>query len=324
MKRKRKKDGTSLGMRTISILLAVFTVLGVVPFTPFRLNVSAASNSSLQDEWTTDSNPFLDALFYLDYRGGNIDNVRDTLYGYSKIGTHTGGLASGVASDRSKAVDYHNTGIGYGTGGGNGVATVTAETNDGDGYHPSTALSSMTGVKPDVKKFRSGGLECGSYVSYVFLNYLPNIAGIEAEGLADVMSGGTKSPNTWLSTLQTLAKRGQATLISSGVATADEVEAAAAKKGAAKLAAVEGFIKNWGDVRICDIILFGMPGSSDLKHVGIYAGKADTKVAGGRGVGVRQMMTHVGGGNGPEIECMGYMVDGGSKKSVPMNIYRLN
>ena len=37
--------------------------------------------------------------------------------------------------------------------------------------------------KPDLKKFEKGGLVCASYVTYVYFNYLPNVAGIDTSML---------------------------------------------------------------------------------------------------------------------------------------------
>ena len=36
-----------------------------------------------------------------------------------------------------------------------------------------------TGLAPDIAGFESNGLCCASFVSYVYYNYLPNIAGID-------------------------------------------------------------------------------------------------------------------------------------------------
>ena len=40
------------------------------------------------------------------------------------------------------------------------------------------------GGKPDIKYFEKHGLVCASYVTYVYFNYLPNIAGIDTASLA--------------------------------------------------------------------------------------------------------------------------------------------
>ena len=96
MRRKRKRDGTSLWTRVISMLLAAISVLGVVPFTPFVVSASAAEwEPDDTSSWTEFDNPILDALFYLDCRGGLNPGVREsllnaTLYYNSNTGSKHG------------------------------------------------------------------------------------------------------------------------------------------------------------------------------------------------------------------------------------------
>lgn len=40
-----------------------------------------------------------------------------------------------------------------------------------------------SGGKPDLKSFERGGMVCASYVTYVYFNYLPNVAGIDTSAL---------------------------------------------------------------------------------------------------------------------------------------------
>lgn len=46
-----------------------------------------------------------------------------------------------------------------------------------------TGYETTSDGKPDLKKFEKGGLVCASYVTYVYFNYLPNIAGIDTSSL---------------------------------------------------------------------------------------------------------------------------------------------
>lgn len=86
-------------------------------------------------------NVYLDALAYTGY---NVQAQKDDGTIFIKTGS------SVSASIRS--------GIGYGTG-------------------PS-GLETNSGGVPDIARFRSHGLCCASYVSYVYYNYMPNVAHI--------------------------------------------------------------------------------------------------------------------------------------------------
>ena len=47
----------------------------------------------------------------------------------------------------------------------------------------STGLETTEEGLPDLKKFQRGGLVCASFASYVYFNYLPNVAGIDTSSL---------------------------------------------------------------------------------------------------------------------------------------------
>ena len=94
-------------MRIVSMLLAVVTVLGIVPFTPLTLNVSAAETSKwFKDGDTEFNNPFIRALFYLGYRGGDLSRISTTgvngLFGYSRTGGRDGGRGGAGRSGRHR------------------------------------------------------------------------------------------------------------------------------------------------------------------------------------------------------------------------------
>ena len=81
--------------------------------------------------------------------------------------TYTGYKTETQKADGSIFVTYGTktpssvlSGIGYGTG-ASGLETVSVNTK--------------TGLAPNLESFKSGGLCCASYVSYVYYNYLPNI-----------------------------------------------------------------------------------------------------------------------------------------------------
>ena len=200
--RRRTRDGTRPLMRIVSMLLAVVTVLGIVPFTPFAVSTSAVEYEDVDvTTWGINDNPLIRALFYLGYRGGDLSRISTTgeygLFGYSRTGGR-GGFDGDVVSDQSDdAINHHNTGIKHVAANAlTGLNMVLASTNDSDSYHRSTPLTSVTGQKPNVQLFRDRGLVCASYLAYVFLNYLPNIEGIETVGLADALTSGYASEDS--------------------------------------------------------------------------------------------------------------------------------
>lgn len=118
------------------------------PVTP-TVNTQFNYNSNM----SADSNVFLDALEYT---------------GYNLVQNRKSGLmwASGsnyVLCSRKRGLGWLSN-ITYG-GGCSGYET-TAES------------------LPNIHRFEQGGLVCASYVTYVYFNYLPNVAGIDTSSLA--------------------------------------------------------------------------------------------------------------------------------------------
>ncbi len=325
------------------MLLAAITVLGVVPFTPFVVSASAAEwEPDDPSSWTTLDNPILDALFYLDYRGGLNPGVRESLLNATLY------YNSNTGSKHGNTTEIEHTAK------NSGLETVSAGVDDSSGSHPSTAdarwatnkkIASRTGLKPDVNGFRSGGFHCGAFVSYVYLNYFPNIAGKRVVGLADVLPGGSKSPATWKSALDKLVSRGQAINLSANrkIIPVSEIERVKNEgmKAGTKGKHVEGLVENytlngiaegWDALEIGDILIMGQPAVYDasgslstaekLVHIAIYAGKAATN-----GSGERHMMIDCGNSAaGPEIQIIANYIDGyvqgsDSKASIPLYVY---
>ena len=94
-----------------------------------------------------DNNVFLDALIYTGY---NIKKHRSD------------GMMWKYALSASKPARGWLSKISYG-GGNTGYETLNGN--------------------PDIKRFERGGLVCASYVTYVYFNYLPNVAGIDTSSL---------------------------------------------------------------------------------------------------------------------------------------------
>lgn len=118
------------------------------PVTP-TVNTQFNYNSNM----SADSNVFLDAL---EYTGYNLAQNR-------KSGLMWASGSNYVLCSRKRGLGWLSN-ITYG-GGCSGYET-TAE-----------------GL-PNIHRFEQGGLVCASYVTYVYFNYLPNVAGIDTSSLA--------------------------------------------------------------------------------------------------------------------------------------------
>ena len=127
--------------KLLSGLLAVVMLLSCIP-----LSALAAPAADIPAEML--DNVYLDALAYTGY---HVQAQKDDGTIFKK---YAGGVAASV---RSK--------IGYGTS-ASGLETVA---------DPST----KTGLAPNIAKFESAGLCCATYVTYVYYNYLKNVAGID-------------------------------------------------------------------------------------------------------------------------------------------------
>ena len=129
-----------LSSRFLSLFLAVLMIASMIPTTVF-----AAPASDIPSEML--DNVYLDALAYTGY-GVQAQKNDGTIF------KTYGSRATAYGSDISYGL------VKYGT------ETVTKS-------------GTATGLAPDIAGFESSGLCCASYVSYVYYNYLPNIAGID-------------------------------------------------------------------------------------------------------------------------------------------------
>ncbi|MBO5105429.1 MAG: hypothetical protein J6C29_00875 [Clostridia bacterium] len=69
----------------------------------------------------------------------------------------------------------------------------------------STGLETKNG-KPDIKAFERGGFVCASFATYVYFNYLPNVAGIDTSSLP--RPENTKLADSWYKAVQKWVKKG--------------------------------------------------------------------------------------------------------------------
>lgn len=219
--------------KLLSALLAVLMVISMLPLTAM-----AAPASDIPDEML--DNVYLDALAYTGY---NVQAQKDDGTIFKK---YSGGVAASIRSD-----------IGYGTG-PSGVETVSDS-------------STVSGKAPDIAKFESQGLCCASYVSYVYFNYLPNVAGIDTSGITrptNLRSATAYNTvaNSWVTSGQ--GRRISFTQSSDGT----------------------NFVPS-EEIPIGSLIVFKHIPTGSIAHVAIYAGYYNGN----------HFVTHVGNDNGPEF-----------------------
>lgn len=187
-----------------------------------------------------DDNIFLDALIYTGY---NIEKHRAD-----------GKMWQYILSANKRGLGYLSK-ISYG-GGSSGYETLNG--------------------KPDIRYFEKHGLVCASYVTYVYFNYLPNVAGIDTSALPK--PARPTSANDWYSALKQWVSKGYSRKI-----------AFSATKTSA------GFInfKPSENIPIGSVIVFcDSRNRSDYgSHVAIYAGYKNNY----------NWIFHVGNKNGPEF-----------------------
>ena len=227
--------------RIIAGLLAVILI-----FSAFPLTTMAAPASDIPSEMLENST--LDAL---EYTGFKLQALKDAGLIYK-----SGGYGSSISSS-------YLSGIGYDTG-LSGKETVA---NSG----------TVTGRAPDITRFRNNGLCCASYVSYYFLNYLPNIKGIDTSFVNNAITAtGTNSQAviTWVNAGNAMVSAGKARKIT-----------------------------NESQLNIGDVVIF--ENGSTYPHVAIYAGYYNN----------RHFVTHVGNDRGPEFSTIEGMGMAGDKSS---------
>ena len=192
-------------------------------------------------------NVYLDALAYTGYK---VETQKDD------------GTIFKVYSNAAPA--SVRSGIGYGTG-------------------PSGLETNSSG-KPDIAKFKEQGLCCASYVSYVYFNYLPNVAKINTSSIE--RPENPRSAVSYNEVANSWVKNGKAKRISftqSGSAfTPSE------------------------NIPIGSLIVFKNISSGAIAHVAIYAGYYDGQ----------HFVTHVGSDNGPELCTIVGMTKGDSPEAV--------
>lgn len=219
--------------KLLAVILATISVFSTIPVTVF-----AAPASDIPDEML--DNVYLDALAYTGY---DVQSLKDNGQIFKKYGSM---VADSILSN-----------ISYDTGFANeGTETVVN-------------VSTVSGKAPNLARFEKYGLCCASYCSYVYFNYLPNIAGVDTSDY--IRPTNLKSSGAW----STAAEK----WVESGLAR--EIKFKQSSDGKTFTADEE--------IPIGSLVVFTASGT--VSHVGLYAGKYNGK----------NFITHVGNSRGPEI-----------------------
>jgi len=214
------------------------------------LNLSAAPAADIPVKML--DNIYLDALTYTGYKT-DVQKADGSIFK-----SYSGNAPASVRS-----------GIGYGTG-PSGLETVAASTK--------------TGKAPDIAKFKSGGLCCASYVSYVYYNYLPNIARMDVSKIPQ--PANPRSPISYNSAVENWVRSGGARRI-------------AFNQGTNSFTPAE-------EIPIGSLIIFKHKTTGEIAHLALYAGYYAGK----------HFVTHVGNERGPEIST----IEGMSKGDYPETV----
>ena len=133
---------------------------------------------------------------------------------------------------------------------------------------------------PNLSKFRKYGMCCSSFVTYYFLNYLPNVAGVDTTYIRKVMDKCGERPNyaeSWYETATTLVKQGKAIVVDK-VGKNQSFPSAHPEK-----------------LKIGDLITFRVAGEGRrCGHVAVYAGTNNGL----------HFVAHVGSNEGPVFQTL--------------------
>lgn len=233
--------------RILSMLLAMLMLVSMLPTSVFAAPASDIPANMLD-------NVYLDALEYTGYKVKAQKNDGTIFKKYS-------GGATAYLSKISYGLNKY------------GTETVTKS-------------GTATGLAPDIAGFESSGLCCASFVSYVYYNYLPNIAGIDT-------SSATRPYNLRTATAYNAAANAW---VSAG--TARRISFSQNANG-------NNFIPS-EDIPIGSLIVFKHIPTGDIAHVAVYAGYYNGT----------HFVFHVGNDRGPEISSIVGMSKGDYPEAV--------
>ncbi len=191
-----------------------------------------------------DNNIFMDSLIYTGY---NITKHRDD------------GMLWEYVPSKSKAGLGYLSNISYGAG--------------------CSGYETDENCKPNIAEFEKGNLVCASYVTYVYFNYLPNVAGIDTS----VLTKPTNSywANSWYEAAKDWVNKGYSEYIPFTYEVMGEIGSSFIR------------FKSSREIPVGSIIVFCDPKTSMNRgaHVAVYAGYANGY----------DWLYHLGNANGPEF-----------------------
>ncbi len=234
--------------RCLALLMCMVMLFAALP-----LSALAAPNANIPKEML--DNVFLDALAYTGY----------DVAAQKKDGTI-------FVKYSSATPDAVLSNIGYGTG-PTGFETV----NDS---------STVSGKAPNIAKFEAGGLCCATYISYVYYNYLPNIAGIDTSSAS--RPSNASSASSYNTEVEEWIKNGVARKIS----FTQDADGTNFKPAEA--------------IPLGSLLIFKAISTGVVVHVGIYAGYYNGQ----------HFISHVGNDHGPELCTVDGMTKGGFPEAV--------
>ncbi|MDO5123686.1 MAG: SpaA isopeptide-forming pilin-related protein [Eubacteriales bacterium] len=233
--------------RIVSLLLAMLMIVSMIPTTIF-----AAPASDIPDEML--DNVYLDALAYTGYQ---VQAQKNDGTIYKTYGPRATAYGSDISYGLTK----------YGT------ETVTKS-------------DTATGLAPDIAGFENSGLCCASYVSYVYYNYLPNIAGIDTSSVA--RPSNPRSASSYNTAANNWVNAG----------TARRISFTQSLNG-------DNFNPR-EEIPIGSLIVFKHIPTGDIAHVAIYAGCYNGN----------HFVTHTGNDRGPEFSTIVGMSKGNYPEAV--------
>lgn len=231
-----------------SRLLCLFMAI-LMLLSVFPATVFATPASDIPSEML--DNDYLDALEYTGYdvKSQKNDGTIFKKYGYMLAGSS---VLSGISYDSS----YTCSGL---------------ETSSG---------------KPNISKFRQSGLCCASYISYVYFNYLPNVAEKDTSDIS--RPDNLRAADSWNNEANSWVSSGKARRISFSQSSNGN-----------------NFVAK-EDIPIGSLVVFKSISNGSIAHVALFAGYYDGTY----------FVTHVGNNRGPEISSIDGMVKGGNPEAV--------
>lgn len=232
-------------------ILSIIFLLTMIPFNTFAAPAADIPSDMLD-------NVYLDALAYTGY---SVSTQKDNGTIFKTYGSST---PSSILSD-----------IGYGT--------------DATGLETVTNSETVTGKAPNISQFDSSGLCCASYVTYVYYNYMTNVAGIDTSVCP--APSNTKSAQAYNDAAVAWINAGRAREI-----------AFTQNSNGSNFASTE-------EIPLGSLVVFEQISTGRINHVAIYAGRYNGQ----------DFVTHVGNSRGPEIST----IVGMSKGDTPQRVIRI-